>query len=149
MTHAEVEQCISYTLSELGRIHSMLDDYNVQSNTDSMSCTSESTEGRDALYYARQSKNEIAALHNLIEQQINKEKERSFNNGKLVTNGSCLSNNMAVAESSSFETMMSAKSQVSAVENQSLDRLILDVGKLCTDIETRIENIVNDTNDGL
>jgi len=147
LSHEEVERCISYTLSELGRIHSMLDD----ANMDSMSCTSDSTEGRDVLYYARQSKNEIAALHHLIEQHINREKEGNDNHGNKLSskNGSYLSNNITViGQSSSFETMVSAKSQWSMVEGQSIDQLILDVNKLCTDIETRIENIVNDTNDG-
>jgi hypothetical protein len=141
MSQEEIERCISYTLSELGRINSMLDEMNVQTNLESMSCTSESTEGRDALYYARQSKNEIAALHNLIEYHINKEKDR---NCELLGNTFYVSGSGSLA-SNSFETMMSAKSQPSIVESPSIDRLILDVSKLCTEIECRIENIVKDS----
>ena len=138
-TH-EVEQCISFTVSELGRIHSMLD-------VEEMSCNSESTNGRDVLYFAKQSKTEIAALANLIERQIATEKDAaSF----VLEPPSVCSTNMDglnLMQSQSYGSMKSAMSisKMSLLESHSMDRLIHEVNDLCTQIEDRIDNIVNDS----
>ena len=115
----------------------------IEATADSLSCTSESTSGRDILYFARQSKNEIAALQNLIEQHINLEKE----SGSFDVTPSVVSSR-DIDQSNSFGTMTSMKSRMSLLESPSMDRLINEVNNLCTQIEDRIENIVNDTGGG-
>jgi len=141
----DVENCIAYTVSELGRIHSMLDDTHIEATADNMSCTSESTNGRDVLYFARQSKTEIAALQNLIEQHIDSERESgSFDIAPSVVSSKDI-DDMVLNPSHSFGTMTSMKSKISLLESASMDKLIDEVNDLCSQIENRIENIVNDT----
>ena len=53
-----------------------------------------------------------------------------------------------IDQSNSFGTMTSMKSRMSLLESPSMDRLINEVNNLCTQIEDRIENIVNDTGGG-
>jgi len=141
----DVENCIAYTVSELGRIHSMLDEAEIEATADNMSCTSESTNGRDVLYFARQSKTEIAALQNLIERHIDSERD----SGSFDITPSIISSkeidDMDINQSQSFGTMTSMKSKTSLLESPSMDKLIGEVNDLCTLIEDRIENIVNDT----
>lgn len=139
----DVEYCVAYTVSELDRINSLLTEADIEATADSLSCTSESTSGRDILYFARQSKNEIAALQNLIEQHINLEKE----SGSFDVTPSVVSSR-DIDQSNSFGTMTSMKSRMSLLESPSMDRLINEVNNLCTQIEDRIENIVNDTGGG-
>jgi len=144
----DVEYCIAYTLSELGRINSMLDEADIQATADALSCSSESTSGRDILYFARQSKNEIAALQNLIDQHIDLEKESgSFDVTPSVVSARDI-DEMVINQSNSFGTFTSMKSRMSLLESPSMDRLITEVNDLCTQIEDRIENIVNDTKGG-
>lgn len=136
----EVEQCISFTVSELGRIHSMLD-------VEEMSCNSESTNGRDVLYFAKQSKTEIAALANLIERQIATEKDAASFVPEPPSVCSTNMDGLNLMQSQSYGSMKSAMSisKMSLLESHSMDRLIHEVNDLCTQIEDRIDNIVNDS----
>lgn len=130
----EAEQCISHSLSELARIHDKIQADKIEEDAECMSCQSESTDGRDNLFWARQSKNEIAALQNLIEKQIVEEQDSGSFDG--------------IAQSFSFgtvSTMSTMKSKMTAAQAQSMDKLINEVNHLCSKIENRIENIVKDT----
>jgi hypothetical protein len=128
----EAEQCITHSLSELARIHDKIQAEKMEENAECMSCQSESTDGRDNLFWARQSKNEIAALQNLIEKQIVEEQDGGY----------------GIEQSFSFgtvSTMSTMKSKMTAAQVQSMDKLINEVNHLCSKIENRIENIVKDT----
>ena len=130
----EAEQCITHSLSELARIHDKIQTDKMEEDAECMSCQSESTDGRDNLFWARQSKNEIAALQNLIEKQIVEEQDSGSFDG--------------IAQSFSFgtvSTMSTMKSKMTAAQAQSMDKLINEVNHLCSKIENRIENIVKDT----
>ena len=141
MTTESVEHTISYTISELGRIHSMMD----ENNMEEMSCNSESTAGHDVLYFAKQSKSEIAALANLIQRQINDEKNAgSFD----LPSPSKSVSGLSIVQSNSYDTMKSGLSiskMKSLGSSPSMDRLIHEVNDLCSQIEDRIDNIVLDT----
>ena len=128
----EAEQFITHSLSELARIHDKIQVEKMEEDAECMSCQSESTGGRDNLFWARQSKNEIAALQNLIEKQIVEEQDGGY----------------GIEQSFSFgtvSTMSTMKSKMTAAQAQSMDKLINEVNHLCSKIENRIENIVKDT----
>uniref|UniRef100_A0A7S3Q292 Uncharacterized protein n=1 Tax=Chaetoceros debilis TaxID=122233 RepID=A0A7S3Q292_9STRA len=140
----EVEQCVNYTVDELNRINSMLVD------AETFSCNSETSDCHDALYFASQSKKEIAALAMALENQIVEERDSTsfditasaipYDSGKeysLHTKDSFLS----IGSMRSYDTEVSC----SILANPSMDRLIAEVNQLCNQIEDRIDNIVSDS----
>ena len=66
LDNKDAEPYLPQSLSEVARVYGN----KMEEDAECMSCQSESTDGRDNLFWARQSKNEIAALQNLIEKQI-------------------------------------------------------------------------------
>mmetsp|Transcript_12693 Transcript_12693/g.15567 ORF Transcript_12693/g.15567 Transcript_12693/m.15567 type:complete len:1318 (-) Transcript_12693:43-3996(-) len=110
-----IEESISMTINELDRINSMLED------AESSCHSSQGLTERDALYFAKQSKEEIAALAMALEYRMKAE------------------------EDNSFETSTTPPVSESYSEESAMDELIEEVNFLCNQIEARIDNIVQDT----
>ena len=123
----DVQQSIQYTYSALCRINASLDDAEV------MSVDSEESGDYDALFFAKESKNEIAALARAIELQIAQERC-----GHSV--GSEASER--IMSSTSYDTVISRDTTCSRA---SINQLIHDVNVLCNQIENKVDNIVKDT----
>jgi hypothetical protein len=134
----EIEESLSFTVNELNRINSMLED------AESSCHSSKYCDERDALFFAKQSKEEIAALAKAIENKVNAEQFSTFENTPQVsqsyTNDSC--------DSSSYRRIKRVGSplkQDRMAKSPAMDQLIEEVNELCNQIEARIDNIVNDT----
>ena len=133
----EIEESISFTVNELNRINSMLED------AESSCHSSRASDDRDALFFAKQTKQEIAALAKAIEKKVKAEQNNSFANAQSqvsqsYTEDSCDSPRRIRRVGSPLKQDRMAKSPA-------MDRLIEDVNELCNQIENRIDNIVSDT----
>ena len=123
----EIQQSIQYTYSALCRIHASLDEAEVMS-VDS----DEDNHDYDALFFAKESKNEIAALAKAIELQIAQERcgrQLGCESAHIMT-------------SASYDTAISRDTTISRA---SINQLIDDVNSLCNQIENKVDNIVRDT----
>lgn len=159
----EIEDPISFTVNELMRINSMLGD--AESSCHSSYASGDGTRN-DILYYAKQSKEEIAALARAIENQVKAEEEYiSFDydeedgeddnlsydaeDGDNILLDDATSTGSTGTGSSSYARMkrrvVCRLRRDRVAKSPAMDKLIEDVNELCNQIESRIDNIVNDT----
>ena len=143
----EIEDPVSMTVNELHRINSMLED--AESSCHS-SCASEN---RDMLYYAKQTKQEIAALAQAIDRQVKDEESNRQQLSTTSTDDYSYSTIGGMGDDGSESTASyrrnrgvgSPLKRDRMVKTMAMDRLIDDVNQLCNQIESRIDNIVSDT----
>jgi len=137
----EIEDSISFTVNELNKINSMLED------AESSCHSSKYADEKDVLFFAKQSKQEIAALAKTIENRMNAEQinffARSTSTDKSYAETSIGESSSVLGCLKSPASSSSKRERVS--KSQAMDQLIEEVNDLCNQIETRVDNIVSDT----
>ena len=133
----EIEESISFTVNELNRINSMLED------AESSCHSSRASDDRDALFFAKQTKQEIAALAKAIEKKVKAEQNNSFANAQTQVSYSYTEDSGDSPRR--IRRVGSPLKQDRMAKSPAMDRLIEDVNELCNQIEGRIDNIVSDT----
>ena len=134
-----IEENPSLILQELSRINSMLEG--------AESFHSDDGDQQDVLYFAMQSKRELAAMARTIETQLNAEhssSSRSFEVGKTISRSSSVDD----AYKKQKPMIVSAPSspiQMNPNKTEEMDKLITEVNDLCNQIEERVDNIMNNT----
>ena len=132
----EIEESISFTVNELHKINSMLGD------AESSCHSSQASDERDVLFYAKQTKHEIAILANAIERKVKAEQSTAPSISASFSQESSPGDD---DDERQIKRVGSPLKQDRMAKSPAMDRLIEDVNELCNQIENRIDNIVSDT----